>query len=99
MNADWFWRNGFNENSRLAIGLRNAENGAMEVYIYRAGETFGPYDELSVRRYISEGELSLDDLAWRDGFSEWVSLKGGFAQIRYHSYRLQGKNLTVRMAT
>ena len=22
-----------------------------------------------------EGELSLDDLAWRDGFSEWVSLK------------------------
>jgi hypothetical protein len=46
----------------------------MHIYIHRAGETLGPYDEYPVRRYVCEGQLSGDDLAWREGMSEWVSL-------------------------
>jgi uncharacterized protein DUF4339 len=53
----------------------SVQNAPMEIYIYRAAGTFGPYDEFLVRRYIAEGQLSIDDLAWREGLSEWVSLK------------------------
>jgi hypothetical protein len=42
----------------------------MDIYIYRAAATFGPYDEFSVRHYISEGQFSVDDLAWREGMAD-----------------------------
>lgn len=46
----------------------------MEVWIGRNGERHGPYQEEQVREWLRSGELSPDDLAWRDGLADWQAL-------------------------
>jgi GYF domain 2 len=52
----------------------------MEIYICRSGETSGPYDESSVRRYMAEGHFSVHDLGWCEGMSEWENLEALLAK-------------------
>ena len=47
----------------------------MNIYITRYGETYGPYTEKTVRKYVTEGTLSYEDLAWAEGLNGWVELK------------------------
>lgn len=46
----------------------------MEVWIGRDGERHGPYTEADVRQWLRTGELSRDDLAWREGMADWAPL-------------------------
>jgi hypothetical protein len=44
---------------------------------------------MTVRRYISEGQLSVDDLAWRKGMADWVSLRELLPQATPPSLRIE----------
>jgi len=45
---------------------------AIQIYIHRNGQPFGPYSEHDIRRYIAQGRLRLTDLAWHNGVTTWV---------------------------
>ena len=44
---------------------------SIQITVTKNGENFGPYslDELAV--YIEEGHFGIDDLAWREGMTDW----------------------------
>ncbi len=46
----------------------------MEIWIGRDGERHGPYKEEQVRAWLRSGELSRDDLGWREGLADWRPL-------------------------
>lgn len=47
----------------------------MKVYLYRNGQTYGPYSEEAVRCFSEEGRASPNDLAWTSEQDEWVFLR------------------------
>jgi hypothetical protein len=46
----------------------------MNYYIARTGQTYGPYSEETVRKYVSEGSMSLSDMGCTDANPSWVAL-------------------------
>ena len=42
-------------------------------YIYVSGQQIGPLNMQQIKEYIVSGQLSLNDLVWKNGFAEWVS--------------------------
>ncbi len=46
----------------------------MQIYIYRDGQQQGPYSDEDITRYIKEGGIKRDDLAWCDGCADWMPL-------------------------
>lgn len=40
-------------------------------FIYRDGETIGPYTAEEVRRRIAQGTLAQEDYCWREGMTDW----------------------------
>jgi len=52
----------------------------MEVWIGRNGERHGPYQEEQVREWLRSGQLSPDDLGWREGLADWQPLSVLFPQ-------------------
>ena len=48
--------------------------GDEKIWIGRNGQKFGPYDEAVLRRWVAEGKVEADALAWRTGMPEWVPL-------------------------
>ncbi|WP_284320679.1 RDD family protein [Dyella acidisoli] len=56
------------------------EEYAMEVWIGRNGERHGPYQEEQVREWLRSGQLSPDDLGWREGLADWQPLSVLFPQ-------------------
>lgn len=44
------------------------------IYVARDGKQFGPYSEEEVRSNLKTGDVSLDDLAWSEGATDWVPL-------------------------
>ncbi|WP_064504786.1 RDD family protein [Frateuria defendens] len=46
----------------------------MEVWIGRDGERHGPYKEEDVRAWLRSGEVSGEDLGWREGLADWQPL-------------------------
>jgi tetratricopeptide (TPR) repeat protein len=46
----------------------------VQVYIYKNGQQYGPYDEATVTEWARTGECSLTDLAIREGMKEWHPL-------------------------
>lgn len=46
----------------------------MDIWIGRDGERHGPYKEEDVREWLRSGQLSRDDLAWREGLADWQPL-------------------------
>ncbi|WP_426701971.1 pilin [Rhodanobacter sp. Col0626] len=49
-----------------------------QIWIGQNGKKYGPYTEADVRRWIREGKLAADALAWRDGMVDWVPLASLF---------------------
>jgi tetratricopeptide (TPR) repeat protein len=46
----------------------------MQIYIYRNGQQYGPYEEATVSAWSRSGGCSLTDLAIREGMNEWQPL-------------------------
>jgi uncharacterized RDD family membrane protein YckC len=53
----------------------------MEVWIGREGERYGPYQEEDVRQWLRSGQVSRDDLGWREGLADWQPLSALFPDI------------------
>jgi len=47
----------------------------MSIYIHKNDNQEGPFDLVIIQEGISTGRYSHDDLAWKEGLSEWVALK------------------------
>ena len=43
----------------------------MEIYLQTGNEPTGPYREEDVRAMVTAGKVARNDLAWREGMSEW----------------------------
>jgi hypothetical protein len=46
----------------------------MQIYVAKNGQQYGPYSEQDVAGYLTSGQFSQSDLAWREGCSDWVPL-------------------------
>jgi len=46
----------------------------MNIYIHKNEQQIGPFDESQISEALSRGEISFEDLAWKDGLTEWVRL-------------------------
>jgi hypothetical protein len=56
-------------------------SGNDQLWIGRGGQKYGPYTEENVRRWLSEGKLSPEALAWREGMTDWVALSSLFPEM------------------
>lgn len=45
-----------------------------DIYVAQAGEQRGPFTAFEILRMVEAGELSRDDLWWKDGMAGWESL-------------------------
>lgn len=45
------------------------------IFITRAGTNYGPYSEEEIHGLIEAGNVSPDDLSWKDGMSDWRPLR------------------------
>lgn len=52
----------------------------MEVWIGRDGERHGPYKEVDVRQWLRSGQVSQQDLGWREGMADWQPLSSIFPE-------------------
>jgi len=46
----------------------------MNIYIHKNDQQIGPYSETQIAEAVSSGQISLEDLAWKEGLTEWVRL-------------------------
>lgn len=46
----------------------------MNIYIHRNNQQLGPFDQSQINGFLSSEELTVDDLAWEQGQSEWMRL-------------------------
>lgn len=66
----------------------------MEIYVSRDGERWGPYDEDQLAEYLTNGTLTVDDLAWTEGVEDWQPLRdliGAEAAASYQQARAQAQ--------
>jgi type II secretion system protein G len=47
----------------------------MFIYIHKNDQQLGPFDESKIQEGINSGQFTIDDLAWKEGLSEWVQLR------------------------
>lgn len=47
----------------------------MELYLYRGGEQVGPYTKDEILLWVSQGDLSEEDIVWHEGMSQWESIR------------------------
>ena len=47
----------------------------MNIYIYKNDQQFGPFDDAQISEALNSGEFSFEDLAWKEGLTEWVRLE------------------------
>jgi hypothetical protein len=46
----------------------------MNYYVARNGQTYGPYSEDTVRKYVAEGSMSMSDMGCTDANPSWIPL-------------------------
>lgn len=46
----------------------------MNIYIHKNEQQIGPYNETQIAEAVSSGHISMEDLAWKEGLTEWVRL-------------------------
>lgn len=66
----------------------------MEIYVSRDGERWGPYDEDQLAEYLTNGTLTVDDLAWTEGVEDWQPLRdliGAEAAASYQQAQAQAQ--------
>ena len=44
------------------------------VYLFKNNKQFGPYEDSAVKQWLQSGQCSPNDLAWREGMTEWKPL-------------------------
>lgn len=54
---------------------------ANAIYITKEGEQLGPFSADDIILLIDNGHFSWDDLGWREGLEEWVSLQEIFEEM------------------
>lgn len=47
----------------------------MQIYIAKSDQQHGPYSLEDITKYILDGTVTPDDLAWYEGASEWIPLR------------------------
>lgn len=47
----------------------------MSTYILKNGQQTGPYDDALLAAQLSAGQISYDDMAWKEGMAEWKPLR------------------------
>lgn len=47
----------------------------MDIFILQNGQQVGPFSEASARSLVQNGAAVLNDLAWREGMSQWEPLQ------------------------
>lgn len=50
------------------------KNSKLKFYIFRKGQTFGPYSQNSILIFIQEGRADIHDWAWVPGNKNWIPL-------------------------
>ena len=45
-----------------------------DIYLLIEGKQEGPYTEEDVRQYLADGRFQNDQLAWREGLTDWAAL-------------------------
>ncbi|HEY4093621.1 MAG TPA: DUF4339 domain-containing protein [Luteibacter sp.] len=45
-----------------------------KIWVGRNGERFGPYDEATLRAWITEGKVEATAMGWREGMADWQPL-------------------------
>ncbi len=61
-------------NVRQAMTMEKSSEAAATWFVIVGGAEAGPYTNSVIQLYLEIGELSLDDMCWREGFPEWISL-------------------------
>ena len=46
----------------------------MNIYIHKNEEQLGPFNDAQISEALTSGVISLEDLAWKEGLTEWVRL-------------------------
>lgn len=52
----------------------------MTWYVAKEGQTYGPFSESELKQARAAGRFAANDLIWRDGLSDWVSLSSQLDQ-------------------
>ena len=47
----------------------------MKIHIARNGQQLGPYTEQQLAEFLEDGQISLDDTAWKEGMAGWQPLR------------------------
>jgi hypothetical protein len=47
----------------------------MQIYISKSGQQHGPYSLMDIKKFILDGTVTPDDLAWYEGAAEWIPLR------------------------
>lgn len=47
----------------------------MNIYIHKNEQQLGPFDDSQISDALNNGEFSVEDLAWKEGLTEWVRLE------------------------
>ena len=47
----------------------------MAIFIHKNDEQLGPYQETEIKVFIQEGRITLENLGWKEGMSDWKPLK------------------------
>jgi len=47
----------------------------MGIFIHKNNEQLGPYQETEIKVFIQEGRITVEDLGWKEGMSDWKPLK------------------------
>lgn len=56
------------------MAMENSSEAAAPWFVMVGDAEAGPYTNSVVQLYIEIGELSLDDMCWREGFPDWIPL-------------------------
>lgn len=56
------------------IGIAWVWSAKMSTWIHKNGQTLGPFDDAQMLGFLKDGFFSYEDLACRDGGSEWIAL-------------------------
>ena len=47
----------------------------MDIFILHDGKEIGPFGEETAQTLINQGTVEADDLAWRPGMTNWITLR------------------------
>ncbi len=44
-------------------------------YLFRDETRYGPWSDEEFMSFVEQGQLSLNDMVWRDGFADWIDVR------------------------